>query len=635
MSTALRHAARKSIVLATAAILNLGLTAGARAGETDHPIVTQLWHATYDVQQDGSATETVDLRYQVLQQRAIEGAKTYSISFSTSIQAGEIVEAYTLKKDGRKLPVPPTNYQHQTNDGRKGASPFFSDRTRITAVMPDLEVGDSVHVRYRITEKEPMFPGQFSMAMGYSPFAPYGDARLTVRVPKEMKLLTEAHHVNEQPVVEQDGKRVHEWRYANPNPRRWNEEEDGGLWRRDERPGVLVSTFTDYESIARAYAARALPKAQPTPRIQALAAGIVGAEKQPHEKARLIYEWVSKTLTYGGNCIGIGAVVPRDVDTVLDNKMGDCKDHATVLQALLTAAGIRSEQVLINAGSDYELAKTPVVSLVNHVMNYLPDFDLYVDATAKEIPFGHLPDDSYSKPVIHIGAAKALATTPAQDHRTAAQKLRMALKIAENGSATGTMQVAVKGLAAAQMRAYMRELSAEDEANWVKSTLASAGMKGRGKLQKGETNGLVDTYEFSVRFEIDNYLRGGANGAMFFAPVVGTPHSVMMFAGADEEPVGKRRQQCHGFHSEEVYDIELPATMTLLAMPESVQLKGSIVDYTAKYEKTGMGVKVQRELHDKTATSICTPEVMAEFRKQAAAVGENLRTQVVYKRGVR
>jgi transglutaminase-like putative cysteine protease len=620
---------------ATAAALALAFATSAHAEQPDHPIVTHLWHTTYDVKPDGSSTETVEARYQVLQQRALENAKTYSISYSTSIQTGEILEAYTLKKDGRKLPVPPTNYQHQTNDGRKGASPMFSDRTRITAVMPDLEVGDSVYVRSRIAEKEPMFPGQFSMAIGYSPFAPYADVRLTVRAPREMKLLMEAHHVKAQPVIEQDGKRVHEWRWANPSPRRWNPDEDGGLWRRDESPGVLISTFADYESIARAYAARALPKAQPTPRIKELAAGITGTEARPREKARLLYEWVSRTLTYGGNCIGVGAVVPRDMDVVLDNKMGDCKDHATVLQALFTAAGIRSEQVLINAGSDYELAKTPVVSLVNHVMNYLPDFDLYVDATAKEIPFGYLPDGSYAKPVIHVGATKALATTPAQDHRTTTQKLRMALKIAENGSATGSMQVAVKGLAAAQMRAYMRELTGEAEADFVKSTLASAGMKGRGKLQKGETKGLVDTYEFAVQFEVDNYLRGGANGAMYFAPMMGTPHSVMAFAGVEDEPVGKRRQQCHGFHSEEMYDIELPATMNLLAMPESVQLKGSIVDYTASYEKTAKGVRVQREVHDKTATSICTPEVMAEFRKQAGPVAENLRTQVVYKRGAR
>ena len=80
---------------------------------------------------------------------------------------------------------------------------------------------------------------------------------------------------------------------------------------------------------------------------------------RPRERARLLYEWVSRNITYGGNCIGVGAVVPRDLDVVLDNRMGDCKDHATLLQSLWSAAGLRSEQVLVNAGEQYDLARRP------------------------------------------------------------------------------------------------------------------------------------------------------------------------------------------------------------------------------------------------------------------------------------
>lgn len=619
------------LVRAIAAIAVVCATGARAQDDSSQASVDKIWHTTYDVAADGRVTQTVVHRYQVLQERRLEQLKVYSISYSTSIQTGEILEAYTLKKDGRKIKVPPNNFQTQRNEGRRGAGPAFSDYTRVSVVFPDMAVGDSAHVSYKITSKEAIFPGQFSMAYFWTPYAVTEDARLTIRAPASMALKTEANHVKAQPPLRQGDRQVLEWRYSNLKARTYSEE-DNGIWAVGEWPGVLVSTFGSYEAIAKAYGDRALPKAQPAPRIRELVAQVLGSESQPREKARKLYEWVSRNITYGGNCIGVGAVVPRDLDVVLDNKMGDCKDHATLLQSMLAAAGITSEQVLVNAGNQYDLPATPVVSMVNHVMNYLPDFKLYVDATAKDIPFGYLPDSAYAKPVIHVGAANALATVPGERHEANEQRLRMTLKITPLGAATGTLHVQVKGSPAASMRAYMREVTGDAEKEFVKGALSSSGMRGRGTLQKGDTQGMGDQYEYSVSFEIDNYLRGGATGAFHLAPVMGSPFAVVNFAGMEDRTMPKRRERCHGFHSYETYDIELPDNMKLLSTPDDAQVRASLVDYTARYEKTAAGIRVVRELHDKTPESICPPQMSADLIKQALPVSENLRTQVLYKR---
>jgi transglutaminase-like putative cysteine protease len=41
---------------------------------------------------------------------------------------------------------------------------------------------------------------------------------------------------------------------------------------------------------------------------------------------------------------------------ILDKRYGDCKDHATLMEALLQTAGIASTPVLINAGNSYKLS---------------------------------------------------------------------------------------------------------------------------------------------------------------------------------------------------------------------------------------------------------------------------------------
>jgi len=598
------------------------------------PSVLQQWHVTYDVARDGRASSTYVLRNQLVQPGALESLKTYSFSFSTGIQNGQVLEAYTLKPDGRRIEVPAGNYQTETHDGRNGGRPLFSDRTRVSVVFPDLAVGDAVGMTYRIDDKEAIFPGAFSVAHSFSPYAVHQDSSVTVRHAKGMDLRFEAHGLQEPSVTTEGDVTVRQWRYQNPVPRP-RDEADAGIWRMDEAPVLLASSFADYEAIARAYGERALPKAEPTPRIRTLARTIVGAQADPRERARLLYEWVSTQITYGGNCIGVGAVVPRDTDQVLDNKMGDCKDHATLLQALLAAVDIRSEQVLINAGELYDLPATPVVSTVNHVLNYLPDFRLYVDSTAKQVPFGYLPSNAYAKPVIHVGAAQALAMIAPERAGQTEQRVHTVLKLNPQGGASGNLRVEFKGTQAASMREYMRDLQGDAERDFVRKVLASSGYKGRGVLDKGdlaEARALSDHYAFGMSFDIDNYLQGGSEGAFVLAPVLGLPLSVVRYAALDDLTTPRRRVRCYGFHSQETYDITLEPGVAFTRLPENFKTRNPLLHYTGSYKRTKNGVRVEREIQDTTPQGLCTPDYMAQWNAQALPIVQSLQGQIFYKR---
>ncbi len=598
------------------------------------PVISRQLHTTYEVAADGKSSVTFATVNQIVHSSALERMKSFSFSYSSSIQQGQIVEAFTEKPDGCRIVVPPNNYQTEVSDGRDGNKPMFSDRSRISVVFPDVAVGDSVGVIYKIEDKVPMFPGAFSTVQSFSPYGVHQDSRITVRAPQGLNLRFEAHDLKEQSATVQSDVVVREWRYQNPVPRRWDEA-DAGIWRLEETPVLLVSTFPDYESIAKAYGDRALPKAQPTPRVRALAESIVGNQAIPRERARLLYEWVSTQITYGGNCIGVGAVVPRDVDVVLDNKMGDCKDHATLLQALLAAVGVHSEQVLINSGSLYDLPATPVVSTVNHVINYLPDFGVYLDATAKQIPFGYLPEDAYAKPVIHVREGKALAQIPAGNPAHTEQRMHMALKLAANGGATGTLQVQMKGAKAAYLRDYMRKLQGESERDFVKKVLSSSGWKGKGTVDKGDLSGsklLSDQYAFSIAFDIDNYLSSSAQGAFHLGPVISLPLSISRLGGEHEDVAPRRRSTCFGYSSYETYDLELVPGVAFTQVPPNMKTRNKLINYNSSYQRTKSGFKVVRELKDATPDGICSAEYLAQWNTEVKPISDHLQQQVFYKR---
>lgn len=616
----------------------LAVLAGTAVAQTTAPqqahVISKQWYADYEVAPDGRSTVTYTSTNQILHASALEDMKSLTFAYSTSIQKGEILEAYTLKADGRRITAPATNYQTEVNNGRDGATPLFSDYTRLSVMLPDVAVGDTVGVKYRIADKEPIFPGAFSVVQAFSPYSVYEDARITVRYAKALDLKFESHNLQEEAAGEDGGLQVRKWRYRNPLPRTYAEA-DEGIWRLEEFPVLMVSTFPNYESITKAYGDRALPKAEPNARVAALAKSIVGDQSDPLTRARLLYEWVSRNITYGGNCIGVGAVVPRDTDTVLDNKMGDCKDHATLLQALWRAAGIRGEQVLINAGSQLDLPATPVVSMVNHVINYLPDWKIYLDATAKDIPFDYLPSGSYGKPVLHVGAATALATIPPSAPDRAQQHVRTRLRIGADGSATGDIQVGLKGKRAAQFRAYMRDLDAATVRDFVRRTLSGSGFKGKGELDRGDLSdakALADEYSFGFTFEIDNYLQAGTSGAFRLTPVVNLPLSVSRFAFKGGQASVTRRHYCEGFKTDESYDIELAPGVSFAQLPESLTKRGRYLEFASSYKRTKTGVRVVRELFDKTPEGVCTADFMNAWMAEVEPIAQNLKSQVFYKR---
>ncbi|MCH7515520.1 MAG: transglutaminase domain-containing protein [Bacteroidetes bacterium] len=199
--------------------------------------------------------------------------------------------------------------------------------------------------------------------------------------------------------------------YKNSSPAK-SKRRNYSVWDPEQEPGYIFTTFKSYKELADVYGKRAIPKAQVTEQITKLSNEIVGNEKDTKEQVKLLYEWVGKNITYKGNCIGVGAVVPRDIDVVLKNKIGDCKDHATLLQALLASKNIKSTQALVNASSEYKLRSLPTADSVNHVINYIPSLDLYLDSTNGNIPFDMLPMTVSDKPVLLVENYKEGTKTP-------------------------------------------------------------------------------------------------------------------------------------------------------------------------------------------------------------------------------
>ncbi len=581
------------------------------------------------VNDDSSLVETYDWAKKILQERAVAGAKQASVTYSTSIQKAEVLEAYTLKADGRRIDAPKSNYQLEINKGKDKESPVFSDLTTLTVVFPDVAVGDTVALSYNVTESEPMFPGKFSTNGVFSKVYAYDDVKIKLDYPSSLPVQYEGRKMAEK-ASEKDGRKVIEWTYQNSQPIK-NKREDFSVFDIEKEPGYAFSTFKSYEDIAESYGVRARPKAVVTEQIQKLADEVAKDKKIPKEQASALYEWVATNISYAGNCIGVGAVVPHDTKFILDNRIGDCKDHATLLQALLAAKGIKSTQALVNSGSAYKLPKIPVISMVNHVITYIPSLDLFLDSTSDSTPFGMLPFSSADKPALLVDGYKAGVRTPTIPVGANQQYMKSVIKINPDGSITGDIAVDLKGQFAVTARSQLRQMPKDREDDLVKNVFKGMGHIGSGKIDKEDPKALLDTYKYKVKFDMKEFIQLPGTGAFVIGPLFFSEAPIFGFLGsavAQEETVDTT---CGSGTSVEEYSYQFPKGMKILAVPDDMTVTDNLVTYRATYIQKGSTLTVKRTLEDKTHGNVCGPEIATIYKRFATKVLQNVKSQVVYK----
>ena len=588
----------------------------------------EYYRAVYTAKEDYTQEQVHSWAVKVLNKRAIEDIKTTRVSYSTSVEKIDILEAYNKKADGRRIDAPKTNYQVNTNSGRNADAPVFSDNATITTVFPEVEVGDTLVFSYKRTVTEPMFPGYFAEANSFSRATAYDDIEIKMIVPASYPGLHQNRGMDEK-ITRKDNTVTYLWRWKNPDAMR-DTRRDYSVWDMETNPGFAFTTFNSYQTIAEAYAARALPKVVISDDVKKLADKIVGKEKERKEQARLLYEWVATNITYAGNCVGVGAVVPHDISFILDNHMGDCKDHATLLQALLTAKDIKSVQALINAGSIFKLPSIPAVNSVNHVINYLPEYNLFVDSTSDSTPFGLLPKSIQGKPVLLVEGYKEGLKTPVAAPGSNSQELLAKMDILPDGSLKGTVHINLKGDPAVDARAGWRNVSKDSEEKWLKDIFSRNGYIGSATMTKDDPRPLLDHYEYSVNFDSKEFLLADSAGAFAIYSPAPSYFSLSSLVVVPQQ-IEEYEITCGSGSSREEYVYRFPDNFRILDVPESKKIKGSYLSYQASYQLNGNVLTVTRQLDDSTLGPTCSPELMKAQKDVLQMISRSLRSQVVYK----
>ena len=410
------------------------------------------------------------------------------------METAEILEAFTRKADGKILEVDRTQIFPQAPPG-SSQLPMFNDRKQKVIVFPDLSAEDTLVYTIKQTHKAP-FAGQFFFGGVFLRGVAFEDVRVNVTLPQAMTAHVEVQGVEHQ--VEESGESItHKFLYRNPRP---PVAEPAALSPWDTEPHYIISTFPDYAAVAAAYRRMAAGKAAVTPRIQALADEITTGTSDRREQAQRIYDWVSKHIRYVAVVLGNGGYEPHEAIKILEKGYGDCKDHVVLLEALLKAKGIASLPVLIDSGNRYRAPETATPAVFNHVISFLPEFDLYADSTAGVAPFGILPVTEYGKRVALAtepgGSLTMLPLVVAEDDE---EKLQTTAQLMADGTVSGQSTTGASGPFGIKLRGLAASVEVGGPERWAQSYFKSLGWRGKASFQfDPPRDRLAPDYAFSA-----------------------------------------------------------------------------------------------------------------------------------------
>ncbi|HCF59298.1 MAG TPA: cell division protein FtsK, partial [Myxococcales bacterium] len=278
--------------------------------------------------------------------RGVEAERNQWVTYSPDRQELRILRARVIRPDGS---IVESHAESERSLSDTSTRLYYDARARLVS-FPTLAPGDVVELSYRLddTANDNLLSDYFGDVQGlqseaikarfdYYLFAPPGRTIYSNEPGVGLEKREEA-----QP----DGSRLYHWSGRDlpkltPEP--------GMPGGPEVAEPLHVSTYKDWDSVGRYYWGLVRDQLTPTDEIREQVAELKKTVPAGDELAmiRAVYDFVVSRTRYVGLEFGIHGYKPYRVDKVLARRFGDCKDKASLMNALLRVAGIDSRLVLL------------------------------------------------------------------------------------------------------------------------------------------------------------------------------------------------------------------------------------------------------------------------------------------------
>ncbi len=336
---------------------------------------------------NGLSTKVVQRADRVLTSDGIDSARYTRINYTKGDEQVEVLGVRVYKPDGTVS----EDYDQWRSGGTRKASTTYTDSAYINLRANNVDVGDVVEFRYRISEiANENFRGDYFGDISYvQNTIPVALARYVVQYPKGWHLYFRAPKLQHKRLdntlpdghkpannVQITGFELHNVPPVHTDP--------GEPGYTDVYDYVMVSNKKSYNEIGHWWWNLIKEQLIVDDTIKQKVAELTKGLKTDAEKVRAIHTYVVRNTRYLHVGLGIHGWKPYRTTTCFRNRYGDCKDKASLQKVMLDAAGVPAKMVLVRTRQLGTVDKFPAsMHIFNHAITYVPSMDLYLDGTAE------------------------------------------------------------------------------------------------------------------------------------------------------------------------------------------------------------------------------------------------------------
>jgi tetratricopeptide (TPR) repeat protein len=448
---------------------------------------------------DGTGFETQSIVIRVQTDAAVKNLGVISFSYASASQRVDIEYLRVRHPDGTVIETPVAEALDMPSEIMRQA-PFYSDLKEKQVPVRGLRAGDKLEWSIRLVRTKAEAPGRF---WGISNFT--GKERValaetfTLRLPKAVPANVWSP---KQPakITEEGSDRVYRWTSSQleptvgPEAQARTEKEKKRVLSEDEvtdrtegaLPTIAWTNFPDWAAVGDWYHSLETGRITPDDAIKSKAAELIAGKTSDEDKIKALYTYASTQIRYIGVALGQGRYQPHLASEVLSNQYGDCKDKATLLASLLSAAGYSADTALIGAGIRFNQA-VPSPAAFNHAITAISigsgdgKKTIWLDSTQEAAPYQALVFAIRDKNALRVpqNGSAYLDRTPANLPFASFERFDAKSTLAAEGVATGRITITARGDDEIALRGAARQFSPAQYDQFVQYLIANLGYAGK------------------------------------------------------------------------------------------------------------------------------------------------------------